>query len=71
MALFWSGKQHSTPGVVNQVRDYDGIARAGLLAREGVWSGSIDKIAAGVRASYAVQRGEGMEPLPGFRPIEP
>jgi len=63
MALFWTGKQHSTPGVVDQARDYEGIMRAGALAREGVWSGSIDKIAAAVRASYAVQRGEGMEPL--------
>jgi hypothetical protein len=65
MALFWTGTQHSTPGVVNQARDYDGIVRAGELAREGVWAGSIGKIAEGVRASYAVQRGEGMEPLPG------
>jgi cytidyltransferase-like protein len=65
MALRWTGKQHSTPGVVNQRRDYDGIARAGALAREGVWQQSLAGIAAGVRASYAVQRGEGMEPLPG------
>jgi hypothetical protein len=65
MALLWTGKQHSTPGVVNQGRDYDGIARAGALAREGVWEQSIGKIAAGVRASYAVQRAEGMDPLPG------
>lgn len=65
MALSWTGKQHSTPGVVNQARDYDGIVRAGALAREGVWSGSIEQIAAGVRASYAVQRGEEMEPLAG------
>ncbi|MDI1249570.1 MAG: adenylyltransferase/cytidyltransferase family protein [Lacunisphaera sp.] len=65
MALFWTGKQHSTPGVVNQARDYDGIVRAGALAREGVWSGSIEKIAAGVCASYGVQRGEGMDALAG------
>lgn len=65
MALYWTGKQHSTPGVVNQSRDYEGIARAGALAREGVWAQSIEKIAAGVRASYAVQRAEGMDALPG------
>ena len=65
MALFWTGLEHSTPGVADQGRDYDGIARAGALAREGVWQQSIDGIAAGVRASYQVQRGEGMLPLPG------
>ena len=65
MALYWSGKQHSTPDVANRARDYAGIAWAGALARDGVWAGSLKQIAAGVRASYAVQRGEGMEPLPG------
>jgi cytidyltransferase-like protein len=69
MALYWSGKQHSTPGVVNRPRDYAGIAWAGALARDGVWAGSIEQIAAGVRASYAVQRAEGMEPLPGDSPV--
>ena len=65
MAIYWSGKQHCTPSVVDQGRDYDAIARAGALAREGVWAGSIEKIAAGVRASYGVQCSEGMDPLPG------
>jgi hypothetical protein len=51
--------------VADQGRDYDGIVRAGALAREGVWHRSLDKIAAGVRASYQVQCGEGMKPLPG------
>jgi cytidyltransferase-like protein len=65
MALFWSGKEHSTPGVANEPRNYDAIARAGALARDGVWDESLDQLAAGVRASYAVQRSERMEPLPG------
>jgi cytidyltransferase-like protein len=65
MALYWTGTQHSTPGVVDRARDYDAIARAGELAREGVRRESIDGIAEGVRASYAVQRSENMEPLPG------
>jgi cytidyltransferase-like protein len=68
MALHWSGRQHSTPGVANRPRDYAGIARAGELARAGVWGESIGKIAEGVIASYAVQRAEGMEPLPGDAP---
>jgi cytidyltransferase-like protein len=65
MALYWTGRQHSTPGVADQERDYAAIARAGALARDGVWAESIEGIAAGVRASYAVQRSEGMDPLPG------
>lgn len=65
MALRWTGKQHSTPDVVNQARDYEGIAKAATLAREGAWQRSIAGIAAGVRASYGVQRDEGMDPLPG------
>jgi cytidyltransferase-like protein len=64
MALYWTGKQHSTPGVVDQSRDYEGIARAGTLARDGVWQQSLEQLAKGVRASYQVQRGEGMLPLP-------
>ncbi|HVT74242.1 MAG TPA: adenylyltransferase/cytidyltransferase family protein [Lacunisphaera sp.] len=65
MALYWTGNQHSTPGVADQPRDFAAIERAGALAREGVWQRSLDGIAAGVRASYAVQRSEGMDPLPG------
>jgi cytidyltransferase-like protein len=65
MALFWTGTQHSTPGVVDWARDYEAIARAGALAREGVRRESIAGLAEGVRASYAVQRSEKMEPLPG------
>jgi cytidyltransferase-like protein len=68
LALYWSGKEHSTPSVANEPRNYDDIARAGALAREGVWGESLAKLAAGVRASYAVQRAEGMEPLPGDAP---
>ena len=65
LALHWTGQQHSTPGVVDLSRDYDGIARAGALAREGVWQQSLVKLAAGVHESYRVQRAEGMDPLPG------
>lgn len=65
LALYWSGKQHSTPSVANQDRDYDAIERAGRTARDAVWAGDLAGLAAGVRQSYAVQRAEGMEPLPG------
>ncbi|WP_438481707.1 adenylyltransferase/cytidyltransferase family protein [Oleiharenicola lentus] len=65
LAVYWSGKQHCTPSVVDQSRNYDNIAKAGALARAGVWAADIHKIAEGVRTSYAVQRAENMDPLPG------
>ena len=65
MALYWTGRQHSTPSVADQKRDYDCIARAAGTARQGVWEQSIEKLAEGVRMSYQAQRGEGMAPLPG------
>ncbi len=64
MALYWTGVQHSTPGVADQARDYAGIVRAGTLAREGVRQENLEKLSAGVRASYLVQRAEGMDALP-------
>lgn len=71
MALLWTGQEHSTPGVVDQARDYDGIARAGALARNAVWNESLDQLAAAVRVSYGVQRAEAMAPLPGDAQAEP
>ena len=65
MALFWTGSAHDTPGIVNGKRDYDAIARAGATAREAVWQNDRAKLADAVRQSYAVQRAEGMAPLPG------
>ncbi|MBC7365311.1 MAG: adenylyltransferase/cytidyltransferase family protein [Undibacterium sp.] len=65
MALYWSGKQHSTPGVVNQGRNYDAIKRAGRAARDAVWADDFNGLADAVRQSYAVQRAEAMDALPG------
>lgn len=64
MALLWTGVPHDTPEVVEVPRDYDLIEQAGRLARYGVVQESLDQVAAGVRASYQVQLGEGMTPLP-------
>jgi cytidyltransferase-like protein len=64
MALLWTGKQHSTPGVANQSRDYDAIARAGQTARDAAWRQDFALLADAVRQSYAVQRSEGMDALP-------
>jgi hypothetical protein len=55
------------PGNVDNLRDYDAIARAGALAREAVWANSLDKLAEAVRVSYAMQLGEKMDPLPAIR----
>lgn len=65
MALYWTGGSHDTPGIVEGQRDYDAIARAGATAREAVWHSDPVRLADAVRQSYAVQRAEGMAPLPG------
>lgn len=67
MALHWTGKSHSTPGVVDQGRNYDAIVKAGATAQAAVWRSDYAMLADAVRQSYAVQLGEAMRPLPeGF-----
>ena len=63
MAIFWTGTQHDTPGVVNLPRDYDRIAQSGRLAREGALHADISKLAEGVSLYHATQLDEGMEVL--------
>lgn len=65
MAVRWCGGEHFTPSLVEGTRDYDAIFRAGLTARNAVWSSSLLDLASAVRQSYAVQLSEGMEPLLG------
>lgn len=65
MALYWTGQPHATPDLANNDRDYEAIARASVVAREAVWRGDLALLADAVRQSYAVQRAEGMQPLPG------
>jgi cytidyltransferase-like protein len=64
MALWWSGKSHDTPSMADQKRDYAAIGKAGHIAREGVLKGDVATLGKGIAASYAVQLGEGMSPLP-------
>lgn len=64
MALYWTGTPHDTPDLANHPRDYDAIERAGALARDAAWRSDLAGLAAAVRASYAMQRGEGMAALP-------
>lgn len=71
LALFWSGRQHDTPALADGRRDYDAIARAGQAARDAVWRSDLEGLAGAVRQSYAVQRAEGMDPLPGDPAADP
>lgn len=64
LAIYWTGKQHDTPGVVNQPRDYDRIALSARIAREGALHADLSLLAEGVQAYHATQLAEGMEPLP-------
>jgi cytidyltransferase-like protein len=64
MALLWSGKSHDTPAIASRDRDYNAIAAASRLARDGVLSGNVINLAQGVAASYVAQLAEGMDPLP-------
>ena len=68
LALHWTGNSHSTPGVVDQGRNYDAIVSAGATARAAVWHSDYSQLADSVRQSYAVQLAEGMRPLPGKIP---
>jgi hypothetical protein len=65
MALYWTGASHHTPKVAQNARDLGAIEAAGRTARDAVWASSFDGLATAVRQSYAAQRAEGMEPLPG------
>ena len=63
MAINWSGRDHDTPGVVDQERDYQLIARSGRIAREGVLKADVQQIAKGIQVYYSGQIDEGMQPL--------
>src|SRR3954469_24118799 len=65
LALYWTGTPHDTPASAQLPRDYDAIERAGRTAREAVWRTDLQLLSDAVRQSYAVQRREGMTPLPG------
>lgn len=66
MAIYWTGHQHDTPGVVDVSRNYDEISRAADLARSGVLQQNISLLAEAVEISYACQLEEGMETLPSI-----
>lgn len=64
MAIYWTGIQHDTPGVVDYPRDYDKIAESAQIARMAVLRSDINELAKGVSIYHATQLDEGMKPLP-------
>jgi cytidyltransferase-like protein len=64
LAILWTGRPHDTPGVANNDRDYDAIARSGRVAREGALHADPQRLAEGVALYHATQLAEGMDPLP-------
>jgi cytidyltransferase-like protein len=64
MAIFYTGKEHDTPGVVDEGRDYDLIEQASLVAADAVNRNDLHRLGEAVNLSYAVQIKEGMHPLP-------
>ena len=71
MALYWTGKNHTTYTKTDVTRDYDKVELAGKLAREAVYPGQedINKLAEAIKTSYDVQLGEGMDELPNFNEL--
>ncbi len=65
LALFWSGQPHCTPDLTDGARNYDAIVQASRIARQAAWQQDYLLLCGAVRASYEVQRAEGMAPLPG------
>jgi cytidyltransferase-like protein len=64
MALYWTGKPHTTKDYVDMKRDFDAIAAAGKIACDAALAGDLAGICEAVTCSYAVQLDEGMDKLP-------
>lgn len=63
MAIFWTGKQHDTPGVVDVSRDYDRIAESSQVARTAVLESDLTALGNAVDMYHQVQLAEGMDEL--------
>lgn len=64
LAVFWTGTQHDTPGIVDFPRDYDRIAQSGRIARDGVLHTDLQLLAKGIQLYHETQLAEGMDVLP-------
>lgn len=69
MALLWTGKNHNTPSMADQKRDYEKIYRASIKAKYGVLQKNIYILASSVYDSYKVQLNEGMKELPTYNEL--
>lgn len=63
LAILWTDKEHDTPAIADNARDFDEIARSGRLARDGVIQADIGLLGEGVNVYHAMQLNEGMSPL--------
>jgi len=64
MLLWWTGRPHNTPDLVDMHRDYEGISEASRIARDAVHRRELAQLAQAVRLAYITQLDEGMDPLP-------
>lgn len=63
MAVLYTGYQHDTPSIADNLRNYDKIALAGLRAKIAIEHNNYHKLCEAVKISYEVQQEEGMEEL--------
>jgi cytidyltransferase-like protein len=63
LALQWTGDSLSLPGHTTPTRDFAAIAAAGAEAARAVLEDDLDRLAAAVNATHALQVAEGMPPL--------
>ncbi len=64
MMILWTGKPRASNNQTMRPRDFDRLAQAGAMAREGAHGSNLAQLAKAVELNYAVQKDEGMEPLP-------
>jgi galactokinase/mevalonate kinase-like predicted kinase len=67
MLIVWTGNDHIAPNITNLPRDYKGIKKAGLIAKEAVYKKDLKKLAQAIKTTYGVQIREGMKPLPNIK----
>jgi cytidyltransferase-like protein len=63
MMIAWTGKPRLANNHTLRPRDYDRLAKAGNMAREGVSRRDVAHLAKAVTLNYEVQKDEGMDPL--------
>jgi hypothetical protein len=64
MAIYWTGKPHDTPGLADEKRDYDQIAKSGWMARSAVLASDLSALAEAIHCYHTAQLQEGMRELP-------